>query len=203
MIKNLMFDLGGVIMDIKRENAVDALKGIGLRNAGEMLGIYGQKGIFLALEKGEITPAEFRTELRKEIDGTVTDEQIDEAFGKFLIGIPENRLLQLEELKKSYNIYLLSNTNPIMWYNIILDEFKKTGHNIIYYFDDLIASFDVRAYKPDAEIFLKAAEKFRIKPSETLFYDDSLANVKAAEALGFAGAHVADFEIPFADYIPR
>ena len=201
MIKNLMFDLGGVIMDIKRERAVDALKKTGLTNADELLGDFGQKGAFLALERGEITPAEFREEIRKDINGEVTDEQIDNAFTKFLIGIPIERLRQLDQLKKQYKIYLLSNTNAIMWYKTILDEFKKDGKNIIDYFDDLVASFDVRAYKPDADIFQKAAEKFRILPEETIFFDDSAANVEAARQLGFKGAHVNDIELPFSHYI--
>lgn len=187
MIKNLMFDLGGVIMDIKRENAVEALKAIGLENADSMLGEYGQKGAFLALEKGEITPREFRAAIRKEIKGDVTDKQIDDAFCKFLIGIPTERLRRLEELHNDYNLYLLSNTNAIMWYGFILDEFKKDGKNIIHYFDDVIPSFDVKAYKPDAEIFRKATEKFGIKPEETIFFDDSAANIEAAKALGFEG----------------
>lgn len=203
MIKNLMFDLGGVIMDIKRECAVEALKEIGLTNADDLLGDFGQKGAFLALERGDITPGEFRDAIRREIPCEVTDAQIDNAFCKFLIGIPTHRLRQLEELKKEYNIYLLSNTNAIMWYEVILDEFKKDGKYIIDYFDDVVASFDVRAYKPDADIFRKAAEKFRIHPEETIFFDDSQANVDAARRLGFKGAHVSDINLPYSHYIEQ
>lgn len=192
-----MFDLGGVVMDIRRENAVDALKKIGVTDADEMLGLYGQKGIFLALERGEVTPSEFRAEVRKSIDPKVaghevSDREIDSAFVKFLIGIPVERLHQLVELRRDYHVYMLSNTNPIMWYEFILDEFKKDGGTVLDYFDDLLASFDVRAYKPEADIFHKAAEKFRILPEETVFFDDSLSNVEAARSLGFKGVHVDD-----------
>lgn len=190
-IKNLMFDLGGVIMDIRRENAVEALKAIGLRDADNMLGVYGQKGPFLALEKGLISADEFRAELRSFIDaGNPTDRQIDDAFTRFLIGIPLDRLHQLEQLHSRYNIYLLSNTNPIMWDGFILNEFTKDGHDISHYFDDTVTSFAVKAYKPDAAIFMHAARQFGIDPAETLFFDDSEANCRAARALGFQAVHV-------------
>lgn len=192
VIKNLMFDLGGVIMDINRENAVIALENLGLRNAGEMLGEYGQKGLFLNLEKGLISPEEFHEKIRPLFDKPVSDSDIDNAFIKFLIGIPSDKLDQIEQLKNNYKIYLLSNTNAIMWYGFILDCFRKNGHDINYYFDGIIPSFEVKAYKPDAEIFNKAEKIFGIKPEETIFFDDSLKNVEAARKLGFKGVHVVD-----------
>lgn len=199
-MKNLMFDLGGVIMEIERQRAVDALKSIGLENAGEMLGEYGQQGIFLQLELGNVTPQQWRDELRRHINGEPTDAEIDHAFEQFLIGIPVGRLRELEELHRDHRLYLLSNTNKVMWNGIILDEFRKDGHNINYYFDGVIPSFEVHCYKPDAEIFMKACEKFGIRPEETVFFDDSLANVEAARKLGFGGVHVVDNR-PFKDYL--
>lgn len=199
-IKNLMFDLGGVIMDIERMNAVCALKDLGMSDVDELLGDYGQKGPFLGLERGDIDIDEFHRQLRPYLPAGVTDSQIDSAFIKFLVGIPVERLRALEQLKRKYNIYLLSNTNPLMWNSYILDEFRKDGHDIGYYFDDEVASFQVHAYKPDAEIFHIAEKKFGIKPEETVFFDDSASNCEAAERLGFHTVHV----IPgteFTDYI--
>lgn len=80
---------------------------------------------------------------------------------------------------------MLSNTNAIMWNGVILDEFKKDGHDVNYYFDNIVTSFDVHAYKPEAAIFTAAERKCGIKPDETLFFDDSQRNVDAALALGF------------------
>lgn len=185
MIQNLLFDLGGVIMDIERMKAVEALRAIGMKNPEEMLGDYGQKGPFLALERGEITPAEFRAELRQYFTRPVTDDAIDDAFCEFLRGIPSGRLRALEQLHKRYKIYLLSNTNALMWHRYILPEFTKEGHDINYYFDGVIASFKVKAYKPEAAIFEAAERDLDIKPEETLFFDDSEANVEAARRFGF------------------
>lgn len=204
MIKNLLFDLGGVIMNIERMNAVRALKAAGMRNPEELLGDYGQKGPFLALERGDITPAEFHEQLRPYFDRPVSDETIDEAFGKFLTGIPVERLHALEDLRRrGFNLCLLSNTNAVMWYRDILPEFMKDGHDIDYYFPGgVIASFQVKAYKPEAAIFLAAEKILGIKPEETLFYDDSKANLEGAARLGFHVAHVTE-ECGFMDQIPE
>lgn len=186
MIKNILFDLGGVIMDIRRENAVSSLKRIGMAKAEEFLGEYAQKGPFLLLEEGKISPEQFRNEIRKEIPGQVTDSEIDSAFCDFLTGIPEKRLRDLETLKRrGYAIYMLSNTNPIMWHSRIADEFRKLGHDMDYYFDGEVTSFEALCCKPDAAIFRLAEKKFGIVAEETIFFDDSKSNVDAARALGF------------------
>ncbi|MDE5809885.1 MAG: HAD family phosphatase [Muribaculaceae bacterium] len=186
MIKNLLFDLGGVIMDIKRLNAVESLKKIGITNADQLLGKYTQKGPFLKLEEGQISPAEFRNAIREGANVKITDNEIDNAFCNFLTGIPAKRLSDLEQLKQEgFNIYMLSNTNPIMWDSRIADEFKKAGHDLNYYFDGTVTSFEAKVCKPDAVIFDFAVKKLGIVPAETLFLDDSLENVEAARKLGF------------------
>lgn len=190
MVKNLLFDLGGVIMNIRRQNAVDALIKIGMADADTFLGDYAQQGPFLKLEEGAISESEFRDEIRVLIPVDVTDEQIDDAFCHFLLGIPKYRLDALETLHKSYKIYMLSNTNSIMWNSVISDEFKKAGHDINYYFDGVVTSFDAKCVKPDAKIFNSVVENFNIKPEETIFFDDSQANIDAAAALGFKTAYV-------------
>lgn len=191
-IKNLLFDLGGVIMDIKRECCVDALTKLGVENADEMLGLYVQSGDFLRLENGSISAEEFRNSLRSQIkDGReVSDREIDEALNAFLLGIPLRRLVALRELHKKYNIYLLSNTNPIMYYSEIARQFTQEGKTIDDYFDGQVVSFLAGSNKPDRKIFEYAIDHLGITPEETLFIDDSQHNLDAASALGFATALV-------------
>lgn len=189
-IKNLLFDLGGVIMDIKRENCVAAFEAMGMSGANDLLGEYSQKGAFLELEEGRITPAEFRTEIRRHISGIVDDCDIDAAFCKFLLGIPPHRLNALDKLRKKYKIYLLSNTNPIMIESDIKRHFRVCGKEMADYFDGMVLSYKAKAIKPDPAIFEYAINHLCIEPGETVFFDDSRRNLDASEAFGFKTALV-------------
>lgn len=191
-IKNLLFDLGGVIMDIRRDNCVKALERLEVRGIGEMLGVYCQQGAFLQLEEGKITPAEFRDYVRSKSDRHLTDEEIDTAFDAFLVGIPVARLHALEALRQRYKIYVLSNTNAIMYNQGIRREFEKDGKHREDYFDGICTSFEEGVAKPDRRIFEATVHKFGIKPEETLFFDDSQVNLDAASALGFKTWLVAE-----------
>ncbi|MCH5246032.1 MAG: HAD family phosphatase [Muribaculaceae bacterium] len=184
-IKNLMFDLGGVIMDICRLDCVAAFDALGMKDANSFFGEYSQSGPFLRLEAGEIDPPTFRDEMRRLITATVTDAELDAALNRFLTGIPARRLRVLEQLRRRYGIYLLSNTNPIMWDSRISEQFCIDGHNREYYFDGTLTSFEAGVNKPAREIFEAALRKFQIEAPETLFLDDSQKNLDAAASMGF------------------
>ena len=192
MIKNLLFDLGGVIMDIKRERCVDALTRIGVENANEMLGLYVQSGDFMNLENGSITADEFRDSIRASIKNgnSVSNDEIDQALNAFLLGIPLHRLVALRKLRQNYKIYLLSNTNPIMFYSEIARQFRQEGLEMADYFDGQVVSFIARSNKPERKIFEYTISHLGITPGETLFLDDSQHNLDAASQLGFATALV-------------
>lgn len=191
MIKNLLFDLGGVIMDIEKERCVAAFEELGLRDARSYFGDFSQQGPFMRLEQGTISPDEFHAALRTGLPEGVSDEDIDRAFCKFLIGIPAHRLDELRRLRRSYRVYMLSNTNPIMWKSKIRDDFGQQGLTREDYFDGIVTSFEAKALKPDRAIFDYACRKLGIRPEETLFIDDSQANLDAAAALGFRTALAA------------
>lgn len=193
MIKNLLFDLGGVIMDIKRDNCVAAFKELGMKNPDEYLGEYVQAGPFAGIEDGSMNPAQFRDEMRRIIGNeNLTDRQIDTAFERFLTGIPVRRLRELEKLHHHYGMYLISNTNPIMWNDEIARWFREDGHDVNYYFDGIVTSFEAKSMKPERKIFMDVVEKYGIKQEETLFFDDSIKNCEAARALGFHAQHVGE-----------
>ncbi|MBD5313038.1 MAG: HAD family phosphatase [Bacteroides sp.] len=186
MIKNLLFDLGGVIMDLDRDRCVRAFERLGMKDADDFLGVYGQKGAFLALESGQIGPDEFHREVRGLIGrDDVTDKEIDDAFIEFLVGIPVHRLAALRELTKNYRICLLSNTNPIMFDSRIAEEFRKEGLEMSDYFDGIFTSYEAKCCKPGKEIFDYTEREGGLVPSETLFFDDSQSNVDAARSYGF------------------
>jgi len=199
MIRNLLFDLGGVIMDIDRNNCIQAFKALGMSDIDRFLGDYAQQGVFADLEEGKISAASFRDIVRRYCPDGTTDMQIDDAFNEFLVGIPQYRLEMLLKLKDKYKVYMLSNTNEIMWNSRIAQEFRQiSGHDVNSYFDGIVTSFEAHSLKPDARIFMYAQDKLGILPEETLFLDDSADNVEAARKLGFmacvvpAGSDVFD-----------
>lgn len=194
MVKNLLFDLGGVIMDIEKARCVAAFEALGLPDAPAFFGEYSQQGPFLQVEEGTLTVDGFHKVLREAIPRPVSDEDIDTAFCRFLIGIPRHRLTALRELRRNYGVYLLSNTNPIMWDSKIKDEFTHEGRTREDYFDGIVTSFEAKALKPSAAIFGYAVDKLGIRPEETVFIDDSQTNLDAAARLGFGTQLVAPGE---------
>lgn len=176
-------------MDIDKNNCVRAFRQLGLADAGSYFGEFKQTGPFALLESGTIDPAEFHRRLHEKISN-VTDAQIDDAFEAFLTGIPVRRLEHLRTLRRHYGIYMLSNTNLIMWNSFIAQQFTQEGFDREHYFDGIVTSFDAKVMKPDAGIFEYAQRKLNINPAETLFLDDSDSNCKAAADLGWQTAHV-------------
>lgn len=185
MIKNIIFDLGGVVINLKRERAVEALEKLGISDADELLGVYSQMGPFLQLETGEITSSEFYDLLLPKCKAGTTCTDLRDAFEEFLIEIPGERLQMLEKLKaKGYRLFVLSNTNPIMFNHWIAEEFKKEGKSINDYFDGIVASFEEGTCKPDPMIFRKLVDRYGLNPEETVMLDDSVKNLQAAESIG-------------------
>ena len=114
-IKNLIFDFGGVLINLDRQRCIENFRKLGLEKVDELLGMYSQQGIFMQHEKGLISSAQFRDSIRGQITQEVTDEQIDAAWNSFLVDIPRFKLDMLLKLREKYVVYLLSNTNEIHW----------------------------------------------------------------------------------------
>lgn len=177
------------MIDLKRENAVAALRELGVADADEILGLYCQSGAFLALEKGEITAGEFFDEIRRicgrSNEEPVSDLEIQEAFNRFFIGIPLSRLETLRKLRREgYRLFVLSNTNPVMYHSWIKKAFMQEGLHVNDYFDGIVLSYEEGKCKPDPELFATVPRRYGLIPSETVMLDDSEANCKAAESVG-------------------
>ena len=190
-IKNIIFDLGGVVIDLQRRMAVDALDRLGIKDSSALLGEYEQKGPFLMLETGEISSSELYDILLPQCKPGTTCNDIRDAFEEFLREIPVERLRMIDRLREQgYKLYVLSNTNPIMYNHWIDNAFRNDGKSINDYFDGIVTSFQERMCKPDPNLFKKVAERYGLDPSETLMLDDSEANVKAARSVGFEAIRI-------------
>lgn len=185
-IKNILFDFGGVIISLDKQKALNRFTEIGFPNIQEYLGEFRQKGIFLEYEEGKINREDFLTEFRRMSNNkNITAEQIDYAWLGFLDGIPDYKFQLLKDLRKKYNVYLLSNTNPSVMGWAMSHEFSPEGLPISAYFDKCYLSFEIGCAKPDREIFDFIITDSGMDPAETLFFDDGKANVEVAEKIGF------------------
>lgn len=196
-VKNLIIDLGGVVIRLKRERAVDELISLGIEDADTLLGLYRQEPPFLSLETGEITAGEFYDTLRARAGNSVSDLRWQEAFNAFLVDLPVERLEALRVARKAgFRLFVLSNTNPVMFNSWIARAFRAEGLTINDYFDGVVTSFSEGCCKPDERIFRIVLERYALKPEETVMLDDSEANCRAAEQTGMQSLHIGSDEAP-------
>ena len=183
-ISTLIFDLGGVIVDLDLAKCIQNFKELGLENIEQYLSNFGQKDFFMQFEKGQIGIPAFRDEIRKLAGIELTDAQIDKAWCSFLTQIPVEKLHLLSELKKKYRLLLLSNTNPLHIQTAVAAEFSKTGKTMQDFFDKCYLSYEMGMVKPDVEIFEALLADAQVKAEECLFLDDGKKNIDTAAALG-------------------
>ena len=185
MIKNIVFDFGGVIADISRDKAVQAFFKIGLEDAEIRLDKYHQTGIFQELEEGKLSADEFREELSKLCSRVLTKEEVQQAWMGFITGIDIRKLDYILELKKSYRIYILSNTNPYVMSWACSPQFSSQCKSLADYCEKLYLSYQIGYTKPEPEIFNFMLRDSKIIPSETMFVDDGSVNIGIGKKLGF------------------
>lgn len=190
-IKNIIFDLGGVVINLDRHDAIHALERIGLNDASALLGEYEQKGPFLMLEKGDVSSSELYDILLPHCKKGTTCTDIRDAFEEFLKDIPVERLQMLEKLReKGYRLYVLSNTNPIMFNHWIDNAFRNDGKSMNDYFDGIVVSYQEKMCKPDPRLFKTVVDRYGLKPEETIMLDDSEANVNSAKSIGLQAIRI-------------
>lgn len=184
-IKNIAFDLGGVVIALSYEQAVRRFEEIGLKDARQHLDAFHQRGIFGDLERGIISTEEFRIELGKLIGKEVTYDECLYAWHGYVEYVPQKNLQMLLKLRQlGYRVCLLSNTNPFMMQWAMSNEFDGNGHSMDYYFDNLYLSYKFKYMKPSPEIFKIMLDGQQSSAEETLFIDDGQKNIEAAKELG-------------------
>nr|WP_308570452.1 HAD family phosphatase [uncultured Prevotella sp.] len=185
MIKNIIFDLGGVIFTIDEKQAVNRFKEIGLKTAEQQLDPYRQSGYFGDLESGKISAEEFRSKLSDTIGREVSMADCRYAWTGYVKQLPQANLEELISLRKSgFRVILLTNTNPFMMSWAESNEFDGHGHPLSFYFDATYKSYVMKLMKPDKRCFEYLLDHEKINPLESLFVDDGPRNVAAARELG-------------------
>lgn len=198
-MKRLLFDFGGVLVDLDRQRCIRAFGELGF-DIRPYLGTYVQAGFFSALERGEISVAEFCAELRR-VSGlsALTDEAVVGAWRQYLTGVPAERLELLLKARRHYPLYVLSNTNPVHWDMARDGYFRYGGRTVEDFFEKVFLSCDLGMEKPSPAIFRAVVEGIGCAPGEILFFDDSEENCEAARRCGLE-ARIAPAGSVWLDY---
>ena len=189
--RNIIFDLGGVVLDIDYNLTIEAFRELGIRNAEDLYSKAKQDSIFDNLEKGLIGDEEFFDELRKRAGLKISNNDLRNAWNALIISLPSENVELLKSINKTHRIFLLSNTNAIhepayrklierTYGSAVLDElFEKT-----------YLSHHIHMRKPDPEIFEYVLKDAGLKREETLFIDDSPQHVHSAQRIGIPSYHL-------------
>jgi len=192
-IRHIIFDLGGVILNIDYRLTQQAFEQLGLKNGGEFYSKQRQHKIFDLLETGKIGEEEFLATVQNVLPGRLQYGEITEAWNAMILDFPLRRLQILQQLQLHYDLFLLSNTNVIheRAYNRVLQ--LTCGYpSLSVFFDKIYLSHRVGLRKPDVRIFKLVMDENRLKPEQTLFIDDSIQHIESAKSLGIQTIHMLD-----------
>jgi glucose-1-phosphatase len=184
-IKNILFDLGGVILDIDFENTSKAFRKMGLKNFEDLYAQCLNNDLFIKLETGLVSPDNFRKEIKKMSDKPISDNEIDDAWNSMIIGFPPENIRLLMKLKGTFKTFLISNTNKIhfQFYNrMLIEKHGVAGISDLFMKDYYSHNTGLR--KPDKDFFNLVLNENKLQPSETLFIDDTMINIESAQSLG-------------------
>lgn len=190
-VKNIIFDLGGVILDIDYQKTVDAFVALGFKDFDKHYTQAQQSGLFDAFEIGSMKPDEFIRSIKSFLPDDVSDEDVVHAWNALLLDWKPERIAFLEELASRYNLFLFSNTNAIhkaFFDRTFVEQLGKKS----------LDSYFVKAYyshvfgrrKPHPESFSALLDENCLIPSETLFIDDSIQHVHGAKEAGIHAVHL-------------
>jgi putative hydrolase of the HAD superfamily len=191
-IKNLIFDLGGVILDLSVKDTLESfakLSGLPLEKVKEL---FVSSPEFERYEKGAIGDSAFREFIRMLYGVSVPDHELDKCWNAMLLGLPKSKLDLLLQLKNQYKVYLLSNTNNIhlSYINSVIVPPLTGRDSLDEFFHRSYYSHLMGMRKPDKEIFEKVLNDNNLLARETLFLDDNADNIKGAQSVGIQTVHV-------------
>lgn len=189
-IKNILFDLGGVILDIDVQATLKHFYELDF--PAELLQYPNNmtSDLFFRYETGKIGTVEFRDEVRKITGLEVSDEDLDKAWNAMLVRIPRERPRLIDQLKERYNLLMLSNTSPLHVPVFEQMYLEAAGSPMQDAFNKIYYSFEIGRHKPDPEAWEHVIDDAGIVPGETLFLDDNIHNIMASKELGFQAIHI-------------
>ena len=190
-IKNIIFDLGGVILNLDYIKTENEFKKIGVLHFKELYNQKKQTVLFDDFEKGKITPEDFISSFKESENLKIKEIDFINAWNAMLLEIPVEKLEFIENLKKNYKIFLLSNTNEIHIKKFENDLRKKNMLKQFYKcFDKIYYSSKMGKRKPDENCFTQVLEDNELSAENTLFIDDSIQHIEGAKKTGIKTFHL-------------
>jgi len=200
MVNDIIFDLGGVLLDLNMQGVGEACQRLGINpelffvkadeeNTSTVChGISASKAI-TAYQVGEMTSDQFLSLVMSYCGKDITREDVIEAWNACIGPLPKERLDMIKELRrKGYHTHLLSNTNDLHWEEIKRRYLSEEGYTCHDLFDHVFVSHEMHLAKPDAEIYREAVRRIGRPATGCLFIDDALVNVEGAQQVGLQGA---------------
>jgi FMN phosphatase YigB (HAD superfamily) len=194
MIKNIIFDLGGVFIKIQYQKTSQAFKDLGITNFDDFFKQDFCNDLFEQLEVGKVNDIEFYTQFRALTKTNLTNHQIKDAWNAMLGSFWQDRLDWLEGISKRFNIFLFSNTNAIH-YNAFMQQYhaeNSTRKPLNNYFIEAYYSQNIGLRKPTVASYQYIIDEQKINPNETLFIDDTLKNIEGAKLAGLQTLHLTE-----------
>ncbi len=190
-IKNIIFDLGGIFLNIDFKKTESAFVDLGVTDFHHYYTQNHASALFQQLETGKITPEEFHQSFIGQTGVQLSFEELKEAWNALLLDFPPERLHWLKKVRGKYKTFLFSNTNKIHYDAFSKSFYELTGEDFSSYFDKAYYSHQMGLRKPDSESFLYILNEQKLLPSETLFIDDTLKNIEGAQKVGLQTIHLA------------
>ena len=188
-VKNIIFDLGGVLINLNYQLTRKAFEDLGVEDFDAFYTQHAANPLFENLEVGAIELEAFYEALRVATGLTLTNSQIETAWNAMLLDFPVDRLEWLSQIKNKYNIYLFSNTNAIH-YNSFINIYRKVAPqlgldiNFEHFFKKAYYSHTLGQRKPEVAAFEAVIQDAKLDPTQTLFIDDTLLNIEGAQKAG-------------------
>lgn len=189
MIRAIIFDIGGVLIDLDRTACIKAFRELlGYERITEILDASHSRGPYMELEAGRITPEEFRAEILAESRPGALPEDVDRSMRAFLGKMDPSKARLIERLWGQYDLYLLSNNNPISMPRC-REILAENGIEPSRYFKAEFVSSEMKLLKPSRDFYGEVVRRIGLPPEELLFIDDSMANVEGARSVGIRAVH--------------
>lgn len=176
--------MGGVIVDVHLDRAVEKFKTLGVKDADEWIDSSHHKGIFIDFENGNIDVEQFCEMLSRHVGKEIPRSEIENAWKSIIVPPLEYKMDYIKELRNKYKLYILTNNNPVIMDWVQSKGFTPSNDSFSDYFDGIYASYEMKCTKPDLKIFRMMIEDAKIKPEETFYIDDSEQNLASARELG-------------------